>query len=168
MTASERTPETNKHPLAGYEERLWAKVILVGDCWLWTAGCSTDSYGRFNPNGETQQAHRVVYKLLIGPIPSGKVLRHMCHVTLCVNPWHTVPSTDKENLYDSDITWAVINARKTTCPNGHPYDAVKNCVDGKRRRCSICHNEQQHAKRERIREWDCKPKHLAPAAGNVH
>jgi hypothetical protein len=42
-------------------------------------------------------AHRVVYEILVGPIPSGLQLDHICSVPWCVNPDHLEPVTAKEN-----------------------------------------------------------------------
>ncbi len=44
---------------------------------------------------------RVVKELVHGPPPPGRPqLRHLCHNAMCVNPWHTVWGTQKENMQD--------------------------------------------------------------------
>ena len=78
--------------MAGFEDRFWAKVDVrdFGGCWWWT-GWVCNGYGRFGPRKE--YAHRVVWELLVGPIPAGLVIDHDhpvrgCGNTLCVNPGH--------------------------------------------------------------------------------
>lgn len=65
-------------------------------CWRWT-GMTTGTrrvYGIYC----SHRAHRVVYEALIGPIPKGLQLDHLCRNTRCVNPEHLEPVTREENL----------------------------------------------------------------------
>jgi hypothetical protein len=62
-------------------------------------------------------AHRLAYELLVGPIPDGLTLDHLCRTRNCINPWHLEPCTLKENQLRSPV----INANKTHCRNGHEY-----------------------------------------------
>lgn len=83
--------------------RFMAKVDLAGHggCWLWTAAVDpTTGYGKFHigPDQRTCGAHRFAYELLVGPIPDGLVLDHLCRVRHCVNPQHLEPVTVGENL----------------------------------------------------------------------
>lgn len=67
-------------------------------CWLWKGNTVVDKYG-FYPYGKVwrtgsdgkrivSQAHRAVWQLIIGPIPTGKKLVNQCGETRCVNPEH--------------------------------------------------------------------------------
>ena len=58
-------------------------------CWLYTgARLSSNGYARVWWERREQQLHRVVYKLLIGPIPSERpLLDHGCCVRACANPF---------------------------------------------------------------------------------
>lgn len=77
--------------------RFWAKVDRTGDCWIWTAARHIKGYGQFWHLGKMSQAHRVAYESLVGPIPNGMQLDHVCHMRCCVNPEHLHPVTSKEN-----------------------------------------------------------------------
>ena len=44
--------------------------------------------------------HRASYILHKGDIPVGKLVRHLCHVKLCVNPDHLALGTAKANARD--------------------------------------------------------------------
>jgi hypothetical protein len=43
-------------------------------------------------------AHRIVYEMHRGPIPSGLVLDHLCRTAACVNPWHLEPVAQGVNI----------------------------------------------------------------------
>lgn len=62
-------------------------------CWIWTGAIHASGYGQVKWNGKSTVAHRVVYSLLVGDIPDGLVLDHLCSVKLCVNPEHLEPVT---------------------------------------------------------------------------
>jgi hypothetical protein len=82
------------------EDRLWWGVDRSGgpdSCWLWTRAITTAGYGHLSIEGKLRPAHRVAYELLVGPIPIGHYLDHICHVTRCVNPAHLRVVTNKQN-----------------------------------------------------------------------
>jgi hypothetical protein len=79
-------------------ERFWSKVDKSGDCWLWT-GTITNRYGRFFlAHGRMTPAHRWAYESLVGPIPEGLTIDHLCRNPPCVNPDHLEPVTVQENV----------------------------------------------------------------------
>jgi HNH endonuclease len=80
------------------EERFWAKVDRSGDCWLWTASRLKNGYGCFRIGGKTLGAHRVAYEIVVGPIPAGTDLDHLCSVKHCVNPAHLEVVTRAVNM----------------------------------------------------------------------
>jgi len=79
--------------------RFWARVEVTKTCWLWTGSRSRDGYGKFEPATSVfYKAHRFAYETVVGPIPEGLTLDHLCRVRRCVNPDHLEPVTNQENL----------------------------------------------------------------------
>ena len=78
------------------EERFWSKVEKTDSCWNWTAALS-GGYGVIRINKKKVYAHRFAYEALVGDIPGGHQLDHICHNRQCVNPGHLRPVTQKQN-----------------------------------------------------------------------
>lgn len=121
------------------------EFIDVGDCWTWKQNFDSDGYGRVQRNGRGTRAHRAVFELLVGPIPEGLQLDHLCRNRPCVNPDHLEPVTCKENLRRSRLTQATLNASKTYCVNGHPFSEANTYVKPNGHR--LCRECQRAANR---------------------
>lgn len=120
------------------EARFWAKVNKdgpapthrsdLGSCWLWTASTNW-GYGVLSIDGRSIRAHRFAYELLVGPIPEGLQLDHLCHVRHCVRPDHLEPVTLQENVvreasYINSLKpprRPVPSVPRTPSPYGNPY-----------------------------------------------
>lgn len=121
------------------------------ECWLWPVPASA-GYGMAFYNGGTVYAHRAVYDYLVGPIPAGLTLDHLCRVRNCVNPAHLEPCTLRENILRSDGRGAM-NARKETCHCGRPFDVSRKIGNREERACSKCSVEHTKAWYRRNPEW---------------
>ena len=74
---------------------------INGECWECCSHKATRTgYPNLHRGGCTQNAHRYVYQLLKGEIPSGQVVRHTCDNKLCINPDHLILGTQQENVND--------------------------------------------------------------------
>lgn len=71
----------------------------AGSCWVWNAKINASGYGVFGITPTNiVLAHRYAYELLVGPIPDGLQLDHLCRVRACCNPDHLEPVTNRENV----------------------------------------------------------------------
>lgn len=125
------------------EERFWDKVEKGNSCWLWIGKRMPNGYARFKVGGCGIYAHRFAYELLVGPIPEGLQIDHLCRVRHCVNPRHLEPVTQRENKNRG------LKGRATEhCPKGHAYD-VSNTYWRKdrpnNRECKTCRAQRKQA-----------------------
>ena len=134
------------------EDRFWAKVAKShkDGCWLWT-GTTSGGYGRIcegTPSRRMLPSHRVAYELLVGPIPDGLEIDHLCRVTRCVNPAHMEPVTHQENTRRG--LSGALQVLKTHCPRGHPYSGTNLYVGPEKgdRQCRTCKAENQRQRRK--------------------
>ena len=120
----------------------------------------THGYAPKRVDGVRDYEHRIAYREARGEIPDGMVLDHICHDPAtcpspnkncphrsCVNPWHLEPKSRGDNI----ARGYNINAAKTHCMNGHPFDDDNTYVNPSTgsRVCRVCY-------REYLREWKRK------------
>ncbi|MCC6573302.1 MAG: HNH endonuclease [Planctomycetes bacterium] len=107
------------------------------DCWQWQ-GALTKGYGRIRVGGKRLLSHRVIYELMIGPIPEGMELDHLCRLPSCQNPKHLEPVTHKENVRRGVSSFAR-KANATHCVRGHALtgDNLRMQPNGLRN-CKAC------------------------------
>lgn len=129
------------------DERFWVKVKQDGDCWVWTATKNAPTeknggggYGGFRLDGRMVKAHIYAYKTMVGEIPDGLELDHLCRNRACVNPYHADPVPKAINLQR-----AVYRLRERThCKYDHEFTPENtywykpSSGDGLGRACKTC------------------------------
>src|SRR5690606_1904894 len=128
--------------------RILVRIITNSEsgCWLWV-GDTRNGYGRIrtyaNKKVTYHRAHRYVYEILVGPIPEGYHLHHICENTLCVNPEHMEPKTQEEHNK--------IHHAKESCLHGHIFTAENTYIRSNgTKSCRACN-------RERNKKYNQKP-----------
>lgn len=152
------TEVSRPNPHGTAEERFWRQIDTQGPrgCWLWTGATKNhNGYGALTLRGTPRSvilAHRFAYELLVGPIPDGLQLDHLCRVRHCVNPDHLEPVTQAENVRRG-ISPSAVQARKTHCKNGHEFTPENTYVNRNRneRVCRLCMNRAQREYQQRKR-----------------
>ena len=80
-------------------ENFEKRVQKTDSCWMYLGPPDSSGYGQTMVSGLS--AHRLAYRLYVGPIPPGLVVRHKCDIRLCVNPAHLTVGTQKDNIQDA-------------------------------------------------------------------
>jgi hypothetical protein len=134
-------------------DRFWRHVKVKGACWLWT-GPARRGYGAFYQDKHVRTAHRVSYEALVGPVPDGLELDHICRNRACVRPKHLRAVDHRTNLLAGPSTRSAINAAKTACPKGHPY-TLPQPGQRQQRVCLECQRQRSRnrARAKRQAKW---------------
>lgn len=126
------------------EERFWAKIDTDGPngCWIWTGYVNPSGYGRGYYAKKARAVHRVTYEVMVGPIPDGLEIDHLCRVKVCCNPEHLEPVTRSVNQL------RIPERQKDFCSKGHALtedNLYKRADRPTWRICHTCQREQQRA-----------------------
>lgn len=130
-------------------------LFVPGDpreCWISNKRGPNGYAHNTTVNMYKSQAYRLVYMMMVGPIPPGLDLDHTCDNGAggCINWHHLKPATRRWNTIRTTRTLAGQEVRKTHCPKGHPYSGdnliLTKRKDGIDRECRTC-------KRERLNRW---------------
>lgn len=122
-----------------YEDRAVQLYEQFGPdaCWPWPEEQLSDSgYG----------PHRGIYVAVLGPVPEGLELDHLCRNRACVNPGHLEPVPRVVNLARGN-TIVRANLAKTHCPQNHEYTPENTYLrkEGRHRDCLTCRKVRNDA-----------------------
>ncbi len=127
-------PKVCLPPFTRFVEKI--KINPITHCWEWQGTKSHLGYGQFRADGRRDigngrkgtlsSPHRFAYTALVGPIPEGKEIDHLCRNRACCNPDHLEAVTHQENAARGDAfgkksgKWKP-RPRPTHCKRGHEY-----------------------------------------------
>lgn len=155
------SPEAQKL-VSALPARIWQRIDLDGNgCWKWHGALDRDGYGISTPFGghASRGVHRLVFAAVVGPIPTGHDVDHICWVRDCVNPSHlrTLPALENRGLqrrilirHDQKI--AAHKYRNSACRRGHSMSGpnLRITVDGYAR-CRACQARNSRDSKKRTR-----------------
>lgn len=82
-------------------EKFWSRVRKGIGCWIWGGSKNSMGYGLFHiRRGYSVYAHRAVWAMARGPIPTGMCVLHKCDNPPCVRLSHLWIGSQSENVQD--------------------------------------------------------------------
>lgn len=129
-------------PRTNILDRAFQRYVETDGCWLWTGTVTPEGYGQISGYIDEifrmLSAHKLIYEAVLGKVPSGMHLDHLCRNRSCVNPAHMEIVTPRENILRG-IGPSAVNALKTRCKRGHPLQGENLYVDRRgKRECRNC------------------------------
>lgn len=138
-------PLVNKNPRLGWPANLVMRLRfmppdrLPTGCIEYTGPLDARGYGSQitrGPGALRVQTHVAAYEMLVGPVPDGLELDHLCRNPRCCNPSHLEPVTHAENMRRA-------GSAVTHCIHGHEYTPENTARDGRGRRyCRACNRQR--------------------------
>ena len=124
-------------------------------CLLWTGSLNGSGYPKTSYKSRSIAAHRLIYELLVGPIPTGYDVHHVCSNKFCLNVEHLQaldPKAHREIPKEKGRSPAVLaglekarqvhkqNAdKRLTCRKGHLRSEENTYWYRGQKYCRACH-----------------------------
>jgi hypothetical protein len=110
------------------EEKLWDGIDTSGGdlaCWEWQGPKYPSGYGYL----DGKSVHRLIYEILVEPIPDGMMVCHKCDNPPCCNPAHLFLGTAQDNCDDMIRKGRQGWASTPKPPSGLTEDQCRMVVD---------------------------------------
>jgi hypothetical protein len=148
------TATVGKHHHSGRSLPMWERAVIrlsvdaTTGCWVWQGARTDEGYGSLGIHDTTRtvRVHRWMYEQLVGPIPRGLVIDHLCRNRACANPRHLEPVTRRINTLRGEGPSAR-SAARSHCDAGHPLTGENVYIrpGTTARICRICRREYMRA-----------------------
>lgn len=124
-------------------DKIMARTKRIKECLEWTGPCfrrpsGKKTYPYMYYKNKVWRGNRLVWTLVNGTIPPGKLICHKCDNPRCVNPNHLYLGTYFDNNRDMVKRGRHAESRKTQCPYGHPYSGQNLRTLKGKRYCRSC------------------------------
>lgn len=130
----------------------WDRYDRTGDCWLFKGVPNKYGYATIKTDGHhSVYGHRAAYEELVGSIPDGFQIDHLCKVRICANPDHLEAVPQWENIYRGNGV-AVQKMKQTHCIHGHEFTPENTIVRKDRPTTRECRECGRISSRERKRK----------------
>lgn len=122
--------------------RIRAKSEATADgCWVWKGVKSKYGYGLIWKDKTMKRVHRLVFEAFSGAAIGHLEVNHKCRNTSCFRPYHLETLSKRDHLKET-LRWSnspvAINARRTSCVQGHPLSGANVINENGRRKCRAC------------------------------
>ena len=112
---------------------------VAGPCWMWT-GHPAAKYPQMRVGGRKGRmvhVYRIAYEEMVGAIPGGHEIDHLCSVPRCVNPDHLEACSSAENHRRRSVRRMSL----PFCGRGHPISGPEAFNSkGTCRSCALEHS----------------------------
>ena len=122
------------------KEYIFSKCDVINECWVCKIGETPSGYCRIKYHKKIFSIHRFAYSELVGDIPKGHHIHHICENKKCCNPEHLVSVTPLEHK-------ALHKVEIRVCPNGHFYNENNTYLVKDKKHCRICVRERARVRR---------------------
>lgn len=111
----------------GHNSRRSVEPYIVDEngCWVWQRSFwKSGGRPRLKRAGKWVAAYRDYYERLVGPVPDGLTLDHLCENFKCVNPAHLEPVTLEENQRRAGLIRLTDEQRQAVAQSTGPQGPV--------------------------------------------
>ena len=140
-------------PFRPVMDRIQERItVTAAGCWEYPCrnGSGYGVIGLGGRGGKTARTHRVVYEALVGPIPEGLDIDHLCRNRSCCNPQHLEPVTRQVNAQRG-----LRKTEQTHCKQGHALSGNNLKITEKQRICLTCartNSRESHRRRRALKK----------------
>jgi hypothetical protein len=128
-------------------DRVVERSSISGPCIVFD-GAKIEGYGVMSVANKVVRVHRLMWEQLVGPIPDGMTLDHLCRNHACWWSDHLEVVPRGENALRGFGPTAQ-NRRKTVCNSGHALTGENVYEYRGERRCRRCAQDRKREWKER-------------------